>query len=123
MPATQIILWSIVALAPIATIFALIRILTGPRLISKLSFDNAAYLSLRCCRIDGGLSGRGGYRGWPLAKRLPWGVLMKPGLGCPPHGGLAQVLRRWVGCHGGIPLTHPWGAHWLPVGLIPLMTC
>jgi lipoprotein-releasing system permease protein len=38
MPAIQIILWSIVALAPLATIFALIRILTGPRLISKLMF-------------------------------------------------------------------------------------
>jgi lipoprotein-releasing system permease protein len=38
MPAVQIILWCIVAIAPIATIFALIRILTGPRLISKLMF-------------------------------------------------------------------------------------
>ncbi|HEX4052829.1 MAG TPA: FtsX-like permease family protein [Tepidisphaeraceae bacterium] len=36
MPAIQIILWSIVAFAPIATIFALVRILTGPRIISKL---------------------------------------------------------------------------------------
>jgi lipoprotein-releasing system permease protein len=36
MPATQIILWIIVALAPIATIFALWRIITGPRIISKL---------------------------------------------------------------------------------------
>jgi lipoprotein-releasing system permease protein len=38
MPPVQIILWCIVAIAPIATIFALIRILTGPRLISKLMF-------------------------------------------------------------------------------------
>ncbi len=38
MPPIQIILWSIIAIAPIATIFALIRILTGPRLISKLMF-------------------------------------------------------------------------------------
>src|SRR5271155_5542045 len=36
MPATQIILWTIVALAPLATVFALWRILTGPRIISKL---------------------------------------------------------------------------------------
>ena len=36
MPATQIILWIIVALAPIATVFALLRIITGPRIISKL---------------------------------------------------------------------------------------
>src|ERR1700685_3617557 len=36
MPPIQIILWSIIAIAPIATIFALIRILTGPRLVSKL---------------------------------------------------------------------------------------
>src|SRR5580692_5200910 len=36
MPAAQIILWTIVALAPIATIFALWRIVTGPRIISKL---------------------------------------------------------------------------------------
>jgi lipoprotein-releasing system permease protein len=34
----EIILWSIVAIAPIATVFALISILTGPRLISKLMF-------------------------------------------------------------------------------------
>jgi lipoprotein-releasing system permease protein len=38
MSAIPIILWCIVAIAPIATIFALIRILTGPRLISKLMF-------------------------------------------------------------------------------------
>jgi lipoprotein-releasing system permease protein len=36
MPPIEIILWCIVAIAPIATLFALIRILTGPRLISKL---------------------------------------------------------------------------------------
>jgi lipoprotein-releasing system permease protein len=36
MPADQIILWIIVALAPVATIFALWRILKGPRIISKL---------------------------------------------------------------------------------------
>jgi lipoprotein-releasing system permease protein len=38
MPPIEIILWCIVAIAPIATVFALIRILTGPRLISKLMF-------------------------------------------------------------------------------------
>jgi lipoprotein-releasing system permease protein len=38
MSAVQIILWVIVALAPIATVFALARILTGPRIISKLMF-------------------------------------------------------------------------------------
>jgi lipoprotein-releasing system permease protein len=32
----QIILWTIVALAPVATVFALWRIVTGPRIISKL---------------------------------------------------------------------------------------
>lgn len=36
MSAIQIILWSIVAFAPIATVFALVRIFTGPRIISKL---------------------------------------------------------------------------------------
>src|ERR1700676_4724678 len=36
MPITQIILWIVVALAPLAPIFALWRVLTGPRLISKL---------------------------------------------------------------------------------------
>jgi lipoprotein-releasing system permease protein len=36
MSAAQIIFWIIVALAPLATVFALWRILTGPRIISKL---------------------------------------------------------------------------------------
>jgi hypothetical protein len=38
MPVVPIILWTLVALAPLATIFAVWRIVTGPRLISKLMF-------------------------------------------------------------------------------------
>ncbi|MGD0390252.1 MAG: FtsX-like permease family protein [Tepidisphaeraceae bacterium] len=38
MPVIPIILWTLVALAPLATIFAVWRIVSGPRLISKLMF-------------------------------------------------------------------------------------
>ncbi|MGD0769707.1 MAG: FtsX-like permease family protein [Tepidisphaeraceae bacterium] len=38
MPIVPIILWTLVALAPLATVFAVWRIVTGPRLISKLMF-------------------------------------------------------------------------------------
>src|SRR5271168_1346059 len=38
MSSAEIILWILVALAPIATVFAFCQIVVGPRLISKLMF-------------------------------------------------------------------------------------